>query len=530
MILNHFFCLKRWILLCSILILGIALSVRAQYYSPVEKDYTFFQVNNINAWITDYGSLYRNPITGDSGFEWPAGSNNYAIFASGLWMGAQVEEQPRVAIAEYSHEFAPGTIDQTTHLPNDPADSSFRIYKIQKGITSNWDYRNWPAQYGAPLDKQGDPLFIGDQTLWTVFNDADSAQHVNMGGFPLGVEIQQTVFGFYLPQSQLGNVIFVRWLIINKGGRYLDSAYVAIWSDPDLGDVGDDLVGCDSSSSLCFCYNGSDFDEEYGDHPPAVGYLLLQGPVVASSGDTAIFMGHKMSDHKNLPMTSFIFWNSNNAKNGFPKTPQDVYYYMQARWRDGTHVTYGDFGTNLLNPPTNYMFSGDPEAGTGWLDSQPSDRRLFLSSGPFDMVPGDSQEVVFATLITRGASNLNSVTQLKNVAKTIQEYYNIELYKSLRSYNKPAGLTLGDRIGLFQNYPNPFNSRTTIKYQLPIARTVRLEIFNAAGQRVATLVNEPQEPDEYEVVWDASGLASGIYFARLRVAQYVFTKKLLLLK
>ena len=60
-------------------------------------------MNNINAWITDYGSLYRNPITGNSGFEWPAGSNIYAIYAAGLWMGAQVEDQPRVAVAEYSY-------------------------------------------------------------------------------------------------------------------------------------------------------------------------------------------------------------------------------------------------------------------------------------------------------------------------------------------------------------------------------------------------------------------------------------------
>ena len=514
----------------SILILGIVLSVQAQFYYPVEKDYTVFQVNNINAWITDYGSLYRNPITGNSGFEWPAGSNIYAIYAAGLWMGAQVEDQPRVAVAEYSYEFVPGTINPTTHLPNDPTDSSFRIYKIQKGITSSWDYQNWPNQHGAPLDMQGDPLFIGDQTLWTVFNDADSAQHVNMGSFPLGVEIQQTVFGFYLPQSQLGNVIFVRWLIINKGGRYLDSAYVTIWSDPDLGDAGDDLVGCDSSSSLGFCYNSSDFDWEYGDHPPAVGYLLLQGPVVASPGDTAIFMGRKKTDSKNLPMTSFIFWNASNANNGNPQTPQDVYYYMQARWRDGTHVTYGGMGTNPNTPITNYMFSGDPVTGTGWIDIAPADRRFIMSSGPFSLALGDTQEVVFATLITRGTSNLNSVTQLKNVANTVQEYYKTELYKSLRSYNKPAGPPLGDRFGLFQNYPNPFNSRTTIKYQLPIARTVRLEIFNSAGQRVATLVNEPREPDEYEVVWDARGLASGIYFARLKVAQYTFTKKLLYLK
>ena len=145
------------------------------------------------------------------------------------------------------------------------------------------------------------------------------------------------------------------------------------------------------------------------------------------------------------------------------------------------------------------------------------------------MLPGDSQEVVIAALIERGSSNLNSATRLKEKAVFLKDLYKEYIYPLFRtSPYSPAPVI--DKLGLFQNYPNPFNSRTILKYQLPIARTVHLEIFNSAGQRVATLVNEPQEPDEYEVVWDASRLASGIYFARLRVAQYTFTKKLLYLK
>jgi hypothetical protein len=500
--------------------------------SPLIQDYKMFDVNNISAYITNYGSFFRNANTGNSGFEWPKGSGLYAIYAAGPWIGAKVNGEPRVAVAEYSYEYRPGNINPLTHLPEDPADSIFKVYKIGEGGNLD-DYQNWPGQLGAPVDSLGHPLLIGDQTLWMVYNDSDPSAHVNMGSLPLGVELQLTVFswGRY---TAVENVIFLHYLIINRGINHLDSVFFAIFCDPDLGNSSGDLVGCDTTTSLGYCYNSTDNNGDYGEHPPAVGIQILQGPLVPAVSDSGYFLGWKRPNSRNLPMTAFIYYNGNNANNGNPQTPREVYYYMQARWRDGTHITYGDYGINPNAPVTNYMFSGDPESGEGWLDSSPADRRLFLSSGPFDMLPGDSQEVVIAALIDRGSSNLNSATRLKEQAAFLNHFYDEYGYQLFRGspYTppQPPEPPIPERLGLFQNYPNPFNSRTTIKYQLPIPRIVHLDIFNAAGQKVATLVNESQEPDEYEVVWDVGGLASGIYFARLRVAQYTFTKKLLLLK
>jgi hypothetical protein len=503
-------------------------------YAPGDKDYTLFDVNTISAWITNYGSFFRNPITKNSGFEWPKDGSLYAIYAAGLWLGAKVRREVRVAVAEYSYEYLPGTIDGETHLPNDPNDSICRVYKITRSLENSWDYQHWPAEQGAPLDIKGQPLIMGDQTLWCVYNDADASQHVKIKSAPLGVEVQQTVFGwlrFSVRYSEYNDLIFIRWLLVNKGVDYLDSMYVTIWSDPDLGDSGDDFVGCDSLNSLVYCYNSSDFDGEYGEHPPAVGFQILQGPILSSPGDTAVYLGRKIANYKNLPMTSFVrYMKKTDWLYGFPQTAQDIYYFMQARWKDGRKIVNdGHMGTGV-GPETNYMFSGDPEKGTGWLDFAIHDRRFVMSSGPFNLAQGDSQEVVIATIIARGNSHLNSVTKLKTVAKVFRQYYNSELYKILQSYSLETVHPVIKELGMFQNYPNPFNSQTILRYRLPIARTVRLEIFNSSGQKVATLINEHQEPDEYEVVWDASGMASGIYFAHLRVAQYDFTKKLLLLK
>lgn len=88
-----------------------------------------------------------------------------------------------------------------------------------------------------------------------------------------------------------------------------------------------------------------------------------------------------------------------------------------------------------------------------------------------------------------------------------------------------------DRIfALDQNFPNPFNNSTQIEYALTETSDVRLDVFNALGQRVATLVNQQQAEGRYPVDFNASGLASGMYLYRLVVDGREQTRKLLLVK
>jgi hypothetical protein len=91
----------------------------------------------------------------------------------------------------------------------------------------------------------------------------------------------------------------------------------------------------------------------------------------------------------------------------------------------------------------------------------------------------------------------------------------------------------GDKLRKFvleYNYPNPFNPTTTITYALPSRSQVTLSVFNTLGQQVATLVNEIEDTGYHDVRFDASGLASGIYFYRLIAGEYVATKKLVVLR
>lgn len=83
---------------------------------------------------------------------------------------------------------------------------------------------------------------------------------------------------------------------------------------------------------------------------------------------------------------------------------------------------------------------------------------------------------------------------------------------------------------LSQNYPNPFNPTTVISYQFPVAGYVSLKVYDILGREVATLVNQRQNPGQHQVTFNASNLASGTYFYRLRTGDFVQVKKMLLLK
>ncbi|MCH7676972.1 T9SS type A sorting domain-containing protein, partial [candidate division KSB1 bacterium] len=83
---------------------------------------------------------------------------------------------------------------------------------------------------------------------------------------------------------------------------------------------------------------------------------------------------------------------------------------------------------------------------------------------------------------------------------------------------------------LEQNYPNPFNPSTTIEFALEKRSPVKLKVFDITGREVARLVDDMLTPGSYKVVFNATGLPSGIYFYRIKAGKYTHTKKLMLLK
>ncbi len=84
-------------------------------------------------------------------------------------------------------------------------------------------------------------------------------------------------------------------------------------------------------------------------------------------------------------------------------------------------------------------------------------------------------------------------------------------------------------ICLYQNYPNPFNPSTEIEYALPVDCWVRLAVYNLLGQKVATLLDQPQRAGYHRICWEAN-ITSGVYFYRLEAGEYAATRKMILLR
>jgi hypothetical protein len=324
----------------------------------------------------------------------------------------------------------------------DPKSPEYRWYEIRSDGSGDWN--NWPADQGAPVDENGNPLLIGDQTIFSVWNDL--ADHFEFGTRKLNIEVRQTAFAF-TNNNALGDMQFVKWQLVNKSGEYWDSTYFSIWQDPDLGYAADDLIGCDSLLGLGFCYNGYNHDDDYGFNPPATGIDIVQGPIIEAPGSTVSLPdGTILQNKKVLQMTGFMHWPGGDHPTGDPQDGEDVWKNMRGFWKDGTPITDGNRGYNpsgTMYTKTTFMFSGNPESQTGWLDYGADDRNFLMTTGPFPMAawtaydlssdlnangkpdfgePG-VQEIVAVVMVARGTSHLNSVTVLKEIDQLAESAY-----------------------------------------------------------------------------------------------------------
>lgn len=389
-------------------------------------DRPFWTPNRIGNYITNNGQLVSHIPTGSAGMEWPLGSGNHINFASGLWLAGMKDGEIVTAAAEFVTEFQPGNV--TGHAPGlagtpaNPEDKRFKVYIINQGDEleplRNPDYLNWPVEHGAPVDENGKPLLLGTSTAWAVFNDFDDSLHTNLfQSKPMGVEVQMTAWAFDRLDA-FGDMMFFKFLFINKSGTDITDSFVTFWADIDIDDALD-LVGCDTTLSLGYMYKTQP-SPGYGDNAPAIGYDFFQGPIVPSPGDTANVSGRKVPDFKNLGLTSFNkYIGPGPPQFSDPANALEAYRYMSG---------LNALGDPIIDPitgrETKFWHPGDPVTGEGWVNTDHnSDKRFLMSSGPFTLADGDTQEVVTGIVIARGETGLESVSLLKRNTELAQLLY-----------------------------------------------------------------------------------------------------------
>jgi hypothetical protein len=215
-----------------------------------------------------------------------------------------------------------------------------------------------------------------------------------------------------------------------------------------------------------------------------------------------------------------------------------MYGFMQAIWRDGTPYTLGDWGYGFSNVRTHFVYPGDPTTSAFWSESnadgegtphEPGYRYFNTTTGPFDMMPGDTTDITFAIAWSRGTSNLDSVRRLKADVRHLKEH-TTSFLSPIEIAAPPPQPEPRYELGFAPNYPNPFSNATTIRYSLPQQMQVRLAVYDVLGREVAVLVDQAQEAGIYAVGFEAGGLPPGVYLYRIALDHLHFTKTMTLVR
>lgn len=151
---------------------------------------------------------------------------------------------------------------------------------------------------------------------------------------------------------------------------------------------------------------------------------------------------------------------------------------------------------------------------------------------------GEIQDDWIRMKFIEGKGNSVSTNSYEFVDRNLSSgKYNYRLkqidYNGNFQYHELAGeVSIGapKEYSLSENYPNPFNPVTKINFDIPVSGIVKLSVFDASGREVQTLLNEFKEPGFYTVSFSAGYFASGVYFYRIETADFVMSRKMILLK
>ncbi len=228
-------------------------------------------------------------------------------------------------------------------------------------------------------------------------------------------------------------------------------------------------------------------------------------------------------------------------------------HYQRLAWIRGTFPAFSAQLFNRLSTGNSWVygytrpyfdqdgialenFSGSSATANITLVGSGSSPNVYFTGGATDGKTYYMNDVYndtsYAVTFTGGSLNFSATLQAYGSAVYIlcDSVIHLSVPTLTSVENGNGGENMPKTYTLMQNYPNPFNPTTTIQYALPKHAFVRLDIYNALGQHVETLVNSEQNPGMYEAIFNGNGLASGVYFYKLSAGNFMKVNKMLMIK
>lgn len=491
----------------------------------------YLDINRFNIRHMVHGDMWYDATTGQPGCEYPKGSGRHASYMAGIWTTAADASgnNDYAAVQLYrsgGSDFWPGPLDAADTCTYASSEKWARIWKVNqadivafRALTSRTTTTvptgilEWPAKgnpyakgnAGAGLsisedmapftDVDGDgvydplkgdyPKIKGDQMLWWIFNDNGATPHVVSKGKTMKLEYRVRAYA-YSRGGKLDNIVYYEFDIVNKSSvKYVDFR-AGIWSDADLGYSFDDYIASDSARRMGILYNatipdGANGANSYGDHPPMVGFSLVEVPGDAYPADMQ-------------PAGAFSYFeNTLTGKRRDPHTPSDFRNYMHG-WNADAEL-YPD-------SPLEFPIT---KGAVMCTDKYPlSDRRFFLNSDGFDFEPGATKKlalVLMATDTVGYACDALDFKALTDVADSAWKVY----YNPLSPLSTKEFAILDAKLRI---YPNPAQSVVMIdSYMGRTLKAAQLKVYDAAGRQVQL----PVQQSSKQLSIDVSSLAAGVY-------------------
>ncbi len=378
------------------------------------------KVSNIEFYSSNYGIFGLNVQANSAGGTWPRGSRRAYIFGGGVWFGAEKKREngefQKLCVIGYNPNsgaswMVPGAINGPVNKSpiDETADgiNKYRLYMSSDYSSftgepfdkADVNGPNWPIWDVNPNDTlkfsryfgyyiedvnlrnrsqfAKGPAMISGEDIFSIYKDTDLSKYEKISrdtakkkGYPIGIQVEQTVYtwGF----GDYGNFLFIKYAIINKSGEDLYNCYMAPALDMDIGTPSNDRATIaipnadDDSLNLAIQWSDRESSGKYG----YIGLDFLESPAVDNQGfvrkDKRVFQ-----ENEQVGLSVFQNWPIEED----PQTPEQRYEFISDK-------TQRD------------------------VDIGPGDRRFLMSTGPFNMHPGDTARVVVGIMFAYGLGDV----------------------------------------------------------------------------------------------------------------------------